>query len=1080
MSARLVSVVLRAWIVALLLGGVCLAAAAQPAERSAAGSGAGIAEASGEGSGSAVAEESSGREGSGSALVVDPLWSPGPTPAGDDERVTLDWQARAAEGATCAAVRVVCSAPVCSSARRVRALESLLAVRAGDPLTTEAIRQSSVRMLETGLFANVDAVVLDGAAGPELELRPTNAVLVRHLRVRTRNALASELRRRVFLRPGSVWSEDARLISRQRQVLAEYFEQRGWFDSSIAVSVEPRPALSALDLELDVDRGRRRAVNNIYLLGLRALDYEEARALAFGEFDLVRTFTTRRFERAQTAIVNRLRTAGYLQARVTLDEARVGEGGLVDLFVEVREGARWRVEFEGNREFGDSDLLRRLTFYRTGLIDQAEIDLSTREIASLYETRGHFFATIEVRDEGVDEQGDRVLVVRIDEGPASALRDIRFVGNEALEESELRGVVSSRVYDVLSPGGYLQRSVVDADVRAIEGLYRQRGYLQARVVRTVAQRGDSAGDVFLTFEIDEGAPTRARSVVVADDAASGLDASHARLEPGAIVTRRQLDADVARLGARARDGGRERAQVAVRCELDGVDVPCDQAPTASACVASLDTHRAHVCRRGLRGGFLAEECVLLRSDPGCERPAGSPDVDVVFDVGELRDASFGEVFVRGAFRTRRSAIRREFLFDTGDPFDADELLAAQSGLRSLGIFDAVRVNPLWYVDAETGEETAAVVVHLEEARTRSFDHRIGLEARIATLGDALLVVANEPSYRDSNFLGRAEELRVSGNFDIDVVDVGRVADEEFRAGVSVVLFDPRFWLWGLIDDAWEARNELSWRYDLLAQAPSPLRRSIEFSSRVREEFRAIRGLSFELGVSLRRTRTADQSIGVEEARVFEPALIVALSPRVTLDRRDNPLNPTRGYFTQLEIEVADDFFGVLDSRRYTRFVTRASGWLPFGSRLVLGGTVRFGAATGGIFDGLRASGPNALPLSERFSLGGVTSLRGFPEGAVSPAGTTQFGGDVVLNGTVELRYPFLPSLGLDGAIFVDWGELARDVGDLAPSDVRASTGFGVRWLIAGIVPLVLDYGAVLARRPGEALGRLHFNIGYTF
>jgi outer membrane protein assembly factor BamA len=43
-----------------------------------------------------------------------------------------------------------------------------------------------------------------------------------------------------------------------------------------------------------------------------------------------------------------------------------------------------------------------------------------------------------------------------------------------------------------------------------------------------------------------------------------------------------------------------------------------------------------------------------------------------------------------------------------------------------------------------------------------------------------------------------------------------------------------------------------------------------------------------------------------------------------------------------------------------------------------------------------------------------------------------------------------------------------------------STGVGVRWLIAGILPLLLDYGTVLNRRPGEGFGRLHFNIGYTF
>jgi len=60
------------------------------------------------------------------------------------------------------------------------------------------------------------------------------------------------------------------------------------------------------------------------------------------------------------------------------------------------------------------------------------------------------------------------------------------------------------------------------------------------------------------------------------------------------------------------------------------------------------------------------------------------------------------------------------------------------------------------------------------------------------------------------------------------------------------------------------------------------------------------------------------------------------------------------------------------------------------------------------------------------------------------------------------------------------GKIARDLDEIRPDGFRASAGFGVRWMIAGIIPLVIDYGAVLGRRPGERFGRLHFNIGYTF
>ena len=87
---------------------------------------------------------------------------------------------------------------------------------------------------------------------------------------------------------------------------------------------------------------------------------------------------------------------------------------------------------------------------------------------------------------------------------------------------------------------------------------------------------------------------------------------------------------------------------------------------------------------------------------------------------------------------------------------------------------------------------------------------------------------------------------------------------------------------------------------------------------------------------------------------------------------------------------------------------------------------------------------------------------------------------LVVNGNVELRYPFLQSIDLDGAVFFDVGQLMADLGDFDPGEFRATSGFGLRWVIADLLPLVVDYGAVLGRRPGEGFGRLHLNLGYTF
>lgn len=981
-----------------------------------------------------------------------------------------------------AEVAVSCAAALCDDDDRVADLVDLLALGEGIDADAARVRAGAGRLIESGTFSRVEVTASPLEDGYGLQLVGEPTVRVRRLRVQTLTALSSEIRRRIFLRSGSPWDPDPELIARQRRTVEEYFEERGYFGSRVAIEAVPHPTEPTVDVTFDIERGRRRAVNNVYVRGNEVLDYEDVRTTLLGEFDLLRTFTTRRFARAQRALVSRYRALGYIQARVVLDQVRRGEGGLVDLFVEVREGPRWQIRFEGNRQFSDSELLRRLTFYPTGFVDDAEIVASIHAIAAEYETRGFYFASIALAPPDADA-GPHSLDFVVDEGQAAAVRAIDFVGVTQLDHDDLRAVLSSQVYDVLTPGGYLQRAALDADMRALVDLYRANGFLLARPLRVVSTRGADEGDLFVTIEVSEGTVTRVGEVTI--DAFDALDLSDLRrsLRASDPYVVANLELDRAALLEAAREAGYPLAQVDVACTgPDGASLDCAMPGLASACLMSPDTDREEACARVSRGGVLLEECRLVRIDPLCEAPRPTPAIDVHWTVAPGPSARFGSVFLQGNFDTLRSVLRRELRFDRGDAFDYDLLLQGQSDMRSLGIFDSVRVATIWHDtrDGAEGADAAAVVVQVEESRSQFFDHRVGLEARFSSLGDALLILSNEPSYRNVNFLGRAEELRVVGNFDFDALAPQRMGDKEFRAGLSLILFDPRFWLWGLIDDAWEARNEVAWTWDLLAQSPSPLRKEIQATTRVREEFRAVRGLSFEFGLSLRQTQTADQSVETSGPPVFEPALILSLLPRLTYDGRDSPLNPTRGWFAQVEFEVADDFFGVLSSKKFTQVTLRTSAFVPLGRRLVFGSAVRVGLAAGGLFDGLRSASANALPLSERFSLGGVTTLRGFPEGAIAPAGTTQFGGDVVLNGSFELRYPFLADWGLNGAVFVDWGQLTRDVEELDGGEFRFTTGLGVRWLIADLVPVVIDYGAVLGRRPGERPGRLHFNIGYTF
>lgn len=963
-----------------------------------------------------------------------------------------------------------------------------------EPLTQEALDAALERLQQTGFFASVSVRTEPTPNGVRVVLEGSAATTIRKVRIRAGAALGSELRRRIFLRGGETWTGDPSMLARQEREIVAYFEDEGYFGTEVEISPQEVDE-HVIDLIVRVRRGRRKSVDRIYVRGNEALTYEEAADVLIGRLNLMRTFTVRRFEDAQAALIRRYRELGYIQARIAYDAYRLQpESSRVDLFVEVREGPLWDIRFHGNTVFSRNELLETLTFYETGFIDDAEIAAAVREIQALYETVGRFFVDVSVRY-STGEGGIQNLIFDIIERETAEIRDVQVEGAEQIPESELREIISTSEYDILSVGGYLQRSRLDQDVSDLIQAYRSRGYLEAVVPRVVLVGENDGRDLYVTLHVEEGPFTEVVDTRI-DGLDTGLAASFLREIEAMDRTNgrrtsvrafnpERLREEQSLILASLHERGYAFASVRTECLVDGADtaVACVPPERSTARTRSANRDREIACERAQRGGRIVEECRFLVPDPAEVPSDGIRGERVVVNhvVERGRQVRFGEVLVRGNFGTRRRTITREFRLRSGDPYDVGALLEGQARLRALGLFDSVRVSTLGATsDPDTGD-VSHVVVQLEESGTRFFDHRVSLEARAADAQNILLILSNEPTFRDIDLFGRAKELRLFANFDFDVLDPGRLQLNEFRAGVGVLYLARQFYLSRRQQDPWEAQAQLTYDYDLLAVAPAPLTKELAFDARVREESDAVEGLFFELGLNVSRTLTLDQSDPTVVDDEFEPALILSISPRITFDRRrDNPLNPDRGFFGEVTLQVADDFLGVLDSERFTKITTRASGFVPLGSDFVLGLNGRFGAAVGGVLSGFSSGGRFALPVAERYSLGGVTTLRGFSEGGVTSLDTDEFGGDFVINANMELRYPFVRSLSLDAALFVDTGQLMAELGDFSASEFRTTAGFGLRWIVGDLIPIVLDYGAVLGRRPGEGFGRLHFNVGYTF
>jgi len=117
---------------------------------------------------------------------------------------------------------------------------------------------------------------------------------------------------------------------------------------------------------------------------------------------------------------------------------------------------------------------------------------------------------------------------------------------------------------------------------------------------------------------------------------------------------------------------------------------------------------------------------------------------------------------------------------------------------------------------------------------------------------------------------------------------------------------------------------------------------------------------------------------------------------------------------------------------------------------------------------------------EKFYLGGITDIRGFENNTISPKDPETgdlIGGKHMWYTNMELLFPLVKDVGLNGVVFFDAGNVYEDKWNF--NTIKKSVGGGFRWL-SPMGPLRLEYGMVIDPEPFEADGQWEFTIGAEF
>jgi outer membrane protein insertion porin family len=186
----------------------------------------------------------------------------------------------------------------------------------------------------------------------------------------------------------------------------------------------------------------------------------------------------------------------------------------------------------------------------------------------------------------------------------------------------------------------------------------------------------------------------------------------------------------------------------------------------------------------------------------------------------------------------------------------------------------------------------------------------------------------------------------------------------------------------------------------------------------------------------------------------------AITPSITRNTIDNPMNPSRGSRQVLSLEVA----GAGGDQNFYLFEARNSWFYPvfessYGD-IVVSDRTSFGYG--------ESLNGDPFPLFRRFFPGGINTVRGYRNRTLGPVDENgrEFGGSKQLVNNVELIFPLVNSAGLKGVLFYDLGQAYDDNETIAIDGLRQAVGYGFRWA-SPMGPIRVEFGYPIDRRPGE-------------
>lgn len=972
----------------------------------------------------------------------------------------------------------------------VEYLRSLIQQQVGEPYSNPKVQQSIAAIMATGEFSSVRVQVSPENGGLRLLFVLEPAYYLGLVQFRGAVPPLSYTR----LLQVAMFSEGSPFLKRQMNdatgAMKTFLARSGYFAATINSRTEVDHDHKLVNPIFEVTLNRRAKIGTIDFEGLSESEADQVRA-SLGSFSTHfkkgrltsgATFTQPRIQAAIDRIRSTLGAQNRLVQEVSLKSADYNpDTNTANVLFHVKLGPEVMVQIQGAHIFKRT-LKRLIPIYQENSYDSDLLAEGRKNLANYFQSKGYFDVQVTPQ---VQESPDQVdIVYRIQTGKKHKVESIDFAGNQAFSDAALRAAIVIKKKKFLLSRGHYSETLLRSSTDKIVNMYQVAGYPDVRVATRVQ---DLEPEVKVTIEIAEGmrVTVHAFQIVGGDD----LDTS-------------KLPAHGFRLAA-----GKPYSP---QYELED---------------------RNDILAYYLDRGFLSAQLKSTATPVN----GNKYQVDVTYRLQPGAETQVQDVLYLGNVKTKTEVIAHTTSLSPEMPLSESKMLAAESDLYNLGVFDWTSVGPRraqavgsQLVDApEPGngnpdqspatnsapspdpseaadpavpddpagpveKQSEEVLVKVHESQRNTIEYGGGLEIISrggSPAGGAIVVPGLAPIPVGSNF--QTSEQRFfgpRGSFSYTLRNL-RGRAETFTASILGSRLDnratltysmPRFWNtnWGSLLSASGERSTLNPLFaDTFALG----------SFQVQRKLNPQRTQSLILRYQFQHTVLSNLLVPDLVLPEDQNVRLSTISASYIHDTRDKPLDAHHGVYQTLDFGVTSTALGA--SASFLKFLGQSAFYRPVTTNITWANNFRLGFAQP-IFS-------SRVPLSEEFFSGGSDTLRGFPIDGAGPQRpvvacgnpnvpstcstiSVPVGGAMLLVVNSELRFPIPVRQGLGAAVFYDGGNVYSKINlPLVWEKYTNSVGVGLRYNTP-VGPVRFDIGHLLNPIVGISSVQFFLTLGQAF